>query len=180
MPCCCSRANGSVHIEARTNDGAVSYPTPHFKGHTARGANARKATFLVQGQLPNGVVVFNINDGLVVRFFAPLLPFPLGIWDHQILERKAHFLGKLTRAFSYEHDVRCLFHHGPSERTHMHHIFHRGHRTNVAQVVHAARIQGHKAVAVRSPAQAYRTLLGIRLTELHPGFRGIQSRTTRR
>ena len=59
-------AHFRVHKQPCTEDGAVADATVHFVGQTTCGAASRESSFVVQRENADGVVVLDVDHGIVV------------------------------------------------------------------------------------------------------------------
>ena len=89
----------NLHIQASANDWAVSNSTAHFESQPASRASSTEVALLVYREQTDRIVIFNIDDGLVLFFNEPFFPTLLGFRSQQIDFFKALFFGKLQRAF---------------------------------------------------------------------------------
>ena len=146
------RSDLAVDVQPRTDDGRIAHAAVHLECHSAGGAAAGKPTLGVERQLPNGVVVFDVGNCLILGLFEPLLPLGFALSHQEILQWESLFPSELGCAVANEHHVRSALHYRPSQTRNVHDLLACSHRTDVAKVVHNACIKGHAAVAVGASA----------------------------
>jgi hypothetical protein len=90
------------------------------------------------------------------------------------LKRKTLLFSELRGAVAHKHHVGSPLHDGAGKARNVHHVLAGRHRTDVAQVVHDAGVEGDAAVAVRAPAQAHAAFARIRFADFHAKFHRVK------
>ena len=76
----CSCSHFVIYKKSGPDNGRITHSTVHFKRHSRSGTSARKITFFINRNHPNRIVVFYINNRLILRSFQPFFPFFFGFW----------------------------------------------------------------------------------------------------
>ena len=167
-----------VDEQAGADDGGVADPPVHFISHAAGGAGAAEIAGSVEGKHADGVVVFDVDNGLVPAGLEPLAPFGFGGRGEQVLAGEALGQGKLQRPFAHQHHVWGFFHHGPGQGNGVFDMLEASHRPDVGVLIHDAGVEGHAPLAVGAPAVAHRALVGVGFHQAHAFFHRIEGGTT--
>ena len=146
----------------------------HLVRHPAGGATPGQPTFVVQGEQTNRIVVFDVDDGLIVGRGLPFFPGLARFFGQQVGGLHAQFAGVLLGTCAGQHYVRGVFHDLAREGDGVSDVLHKADRACILGVVHDARVERNVAIPVGKAADANAQSLGIRFHQPRSGFDHVQ------
>src|SRR5690606_10442659 len=169
-----SRADIVVDVQPRPDDGRIPYPAAHLEGQSACRTRAGKVTVSIQRNYPNGIVILDIDDRLILCGLEPFLPRLPGRFGQQILLLESVCQCKLERTLAHQHNVRRLFHHHARNGNGVLDVFEESHGSAVTMLIHNAGVEGYVTDTVWKASIAHRLHCRICFCETCAGFHGIQ------